>query len=693
MEGVMEFTSDLVDCVNNDTKDSIADALGGTTSPLETSITIEEKEEDEEKEEEIMKLFWTPCILPPPMKLSKKRRRTTSESEDIKPLAKFDSKALKRDQKRMGKEDNNKGYHVHKGLKMLNSTLDAEDIFDDWNWNLEEEERLEDIFSEWLWNFQPQVDLRQKFYNDPMTEDAWNDFYFWRFDTSPCIDSIDTLASNDKEATMIPESYGHAQELMKEGRRDHKWLGTDNCKYWEGNYQNEAILNSLLHDEIQEKEKEGTFSEIFSPKRTSPRSQSYAAKTEVGKESAPQYLSFFWDESASNQATIELLMKHEEMEKQSTSIWEEKDIVFAHPSPHPSMSSKLLIEVQQQQVEKPSTQYFPWEDPDTVAGLLEVDHHSRRPSSDSVFLWDDPAAIGMLLTDEEEDALLAREDKTDMTEELLPDWENSCRKEWEDREWEKQQTWPREEKGKKKREHQYTTWEQWSLWDQFGSTGEIIQAYEEITAEKPRRSKMDWNGLEVNVSDAFWNITLSASSQDSGLDIPMRNKTIRQTRPDPINTFKAFRHIFNEAENPKTNERKEEVEDIYSDWAASVLYLEDLEVEDIYADWASNVLDDERMEKKRSKRGRGPARGRHPFVGPIGHQTSQEITQRRPGTPTVAVKKVKGWDADLGWIDSKIPKKERKSSQAWRNGRRQRQLHSKSHAKQPRTNSVFSAKK
>jgi len=224
----------------------------------------------------------------------------------------------------------------------------------------------------------------------------------------------------------------------------------------------------------------------------------------------------------------------------------------------------------------------------------------------------------------------------------------------------------------------------------------LPQAYEEITAEKPRRSKMDWNGLEVNVSDAFWNITLSASSQDSGLDIPMRNKSIRQTKPDPINTFKAFRHIFNEVENPKTNERKVEVEDIYSDWAANVLDLEDmddLEVEDIYGDWASNVLDDERMEKKRSKRGRGPARGRHPLVGPIGHQTSQEITQRRPGTPTVAVKKVKGWDADLGWIDSKIPKKERKSSQAWRNGRRQRQLHSKSHAKQPRTNSVFSAKK
>ena len=160
MEGVMEFTSDLVDCVNNDIKDSIADALGGTMSPMETSITIEEKEEDEEKEEEIMKLFWTPCILPPPAKLSKKRRRTTSESEERspKPTVNFESesKALKRDQKRMGKE-NNKGYHVHKGLKMLNSTFDAEEIFEDWNWNLQEQEKVEDIFSDWLWNLEPQV--------------------------------------------------------------------------------------------------------------------------------------------------------------------------------------------------------------------------------------------------------------------------------------------------------------------------------------------------------------------------------------------------------------------------------------------------------------------------------------------------------------------------------------------------------
>ena len=199
------------------------------------------------------------------------------------------------------------------------------------------------------------MDIRQRFYNDPLTEDAWNDFYFWRFNTSPSMDSIDVLASDATEATTTPENGCHAEQLMEEGRRGQKlsqWLGMEDCKYWEGNFQNESILQSLLQDEI--KEKEGTFSEIFSPKRKSPQSLRQSCVTKIDeKESAQthQYLSFFWDESASNQATIELLMKHEEKEKQSTSIWEEKEIVFAHPPKH-SMSSKLLIDAQPEQVEK-----------------------------------------------------------------------------------------------------------------------------------------------------------------------------------------------------------------------------------------------------------------------------------------------------------------------------------------------------
>ena len=104
------------------------------------------------------------------------------------------------------------------------------------------------------------------------------------------------------------------------------------------------------------------------------------------------------------------------------------------------------------------------------------------------------------------------------------------------------------------------------------------------------------------MDDAFWNITLSTPSQDSGLDEEPRRSKDQQK--DPINTFKAFRHIFNEeienpreAKNRKQQRRKSREEDFL----------------DIYADWASSVLDDERIEKKRSKRGRVPAaKNRHP---------------------------------------------------------------------------------
>merc|ERR1711963_129379 len=80
---------------------------------------------------------------------------------------------------------------------------------------------------------------------------------------------------------------------------------------------------------------------------------------------------------------------------------------------------------------------------------------------------------------------------------------------------------------------EYTTWEQWSLWDQFGSTGEIIQAFEEVAEGGGRHP---WNREEVNVDDAFWNITMSATSQDSGLDTPRRHKSSNQQKDPPSST-------------------------------------------------------------------------------------------------------------------------------------------------------------
>ena len=49
------------------------------------------------------------------------------------------------------------------------------------------------------------VEIRQKFYNDPLTEDAWNDFYFWRLHTSPSLDSLDSW---DAQVPMLTLNAG-----------------------------------------------------------------------------------------------------------------------------------------------------------------------------------------------------------------------------------------------------------------------------------------------------------------------------------------------------------------------------------------------------------------------------------------------------------------------------------------------------
>lgn len=651
MEGVMEFTSDLIECVNNDTKDNIAEALGTTSSPLQTSLTIEEKEE-EEKEEEIMKLFWTPCTLPPPSKSSKKRLRQSKKPKN-NTLTKAQLEPLKSKSEVLEEqEDKNhsKGYHIFKGLKMLQSTLDSEDIFDDWNWNLTENEMVEDIFAEWIWNLDMKVDLKQKFYDDPMTENAWNDFHFWNFNKPVLTDlmALNMLVPDDVESArgLSPDSLPDSGCDSWRQEENPNWLRLDgtpgdlrrpssgtswmDCKYWEESYQNESILQSLLDGEIQD-----------------------------NTSSIPVN---FWDESASNQATIELLMKHEEMEKESKFLWEDKEIIFA-----------LAAKAQ-------AVQYFPWEDPDTFAKLMEESRPTRRASDDSNFLWDDPAAIGLLLTDEEEESGQPWDDKTDMTEELLSNQEEDRKK----------------VAGKKRvEEHppQHTTWEQWSLWDQFGSSREIIQAYEEAIPPQPANNRL----LQVNIDEAFWDITMAknngevAQLQSASIYNPevysdtiawdteeFTKKKASNQQKDPINTFKAFRHIFNETSSFNSNK--------YNHTKEKPLYDDML---DIYSEWAPNVLADERMEKKRQRRGRGNARVQRPQQVPSSPPAG---TVRRPGTPTVTTNKGKGWELEAGWIQSKYPRNERKSSQGWRTGRRQRQLHAKIHAKQPRTlNAAYQA--
>lgn len=59
LEGIMEFTKDLIDCVNNDTKELMYDSTGssGHESTIDEMIEDNYDDDDDDKEEEIMKLF------------------------------------------------------------------------------------------------------------------------------------------------------------------------------------------------------------------------------------------------------------------------------------------------------------------------------------------------------------------------------------------------------------------------------------------------------------------------------------------------------------------------------------------------------------------------------------------------------------------------------------------------------------
>jgi hypothetical protein len=51
--------------------------------------------------------------------------------------------------------------------KMFDSVLESAEIFNDWHWNFIERESCENVFADWRWNFDIQVDLKDKYYDDP----------------------------------------------------------------------------------------------------------------------------------------------------------------------------------------------------------------------------------------------------------------------------------------------------------------------------------------------------------------------------------------------------------------------------------------------------------------------------------------------------------------------------------------------
>merc|ERR1719507_1913558 len=54
LEGIMEFTKDLIECVNNDTKELMYDSSSGHDSASTIEEEEDEEEEDDGQEDEIM---------------------------------------------------------------------------------------------------------------------------------------------------------------------------------------------------------------------------------------------------------------------------------------------------------------------------------------------------------------------------------------------------------------------------------------------------------------------------------------------------------------------------------------------------------------------------------------------------------------------------------------------------------------
>merc|ERR1740137_453900 len=170
-------------------------------------------------------------------------------------------------------------------------------------------------------------------------------------------------------------------------------------------------------------------------------------------------------------------------------------------------------------------------------------------------------------------------------------------------------------------------WIFWPFWNKFGPTSDIMKAYEET------------NKVDFNEQKGFWDLSFEES-------MPLTpNETVKTKEP------------------------------VYE------------EIEDIYADWAVVALCDDRTEKRRQLRGRKKER----MSGGSNKENESRsgLGHRRPGTPNIEnsakSSSNKCYDFDQCWIETKVPKKERKTVHVWKNARSQKRLSAKIYAKQPRS--------
>jgi len=259
LEAIMEFTKDLIECVNNDTKEVMHDSMGLSSSYASTIEEIEE--EDEDKEEEIMKLFLLSAMGPNKKEQRKGKHGNKTLMKEFLSIYKKNGKSFKNSRKankevqtaysKIKRQESlakqslsfeetkfNDNFEIKDDFtysqKMFDSVLDSSEIFSDWHWNLKEKENYENIFSDWLWNLEVEVDLKQKYYDDPEVKHEWNEFNFWKI-------------NDPSENLKIELDSG----ILADSEDDQVWT---NCKFWQNTDDNENIAHNLVDNIIEEDE-------------------------------------------------------------------------------------------------------------------------------------------------------------------------------------------------------------------------------------------------------------------------------------------------------------------------------------------------------------------------------------------------------------------------------------------------------
>ena len=645
MDDIMEFTKDLIECVNNDTKELMYDSTG--SSGHESTDTIEEMTEnddddEDDREDEIMQLFLLSAMKGarqgPGKKQSKygdkrlmkefmsiykrngkafrNKRKSNKEVQTayakIKRHESFNKRRLSWEETKFTEPDHDVSDFRY-SEKMFESIMDWAEIFSDWSWNLKEmEDEAETIFADWRWNFEMKEDLRKNFYDDPCVKNQWNEYNYWKMN-----EDLDKYLELD-------------EGCLADSEDDSNKNWTD-CFFWQDGNDNRSIVHDLVDGVIIEDWSECFFWQEGSENRSIIH--------DLLNDNDNRGYGNYWDESSTNQTIIESLLDENDDDDFTSEIPADTEFIWEERQPMMSLVDFGTYDENENIIDDDT---LLWNNPEVLFSLLETndDDFKEKPDED-VFIWEDQKCLKALLNFEDEEIdrsenVFLWDDENIVHSLVDDDVEGQDLIEFSD-------------------DNDDISWQTWPFWSIIGSSKSIIEAYEVCFPNSPLTKENQITN--INIDKVFWDICLDDTMSEDccswteSANIPK----------DPINIFKSIRHIFN-VPRKKEKKRKNKVIKVDDN------HLFD-DMEDIYSDWALMTLDDEKFERKRQTRGRNETK-----------KSKSQISRRRPSTPTVGTKQTKYFDLDLSWTEAKKPNNERRTAFA----RNQKRLHAKMFAKQPR---------